>query len=100
MFDVHPDEIRLRGCDQLGHEGTWDALRDTHETLTRISLSVFERLPEICRLGEHSGAIRCFGVELGLLAVGLEVCHLEQCSEPSGGGRWWKCSTRKNNTIV
>jgi hypothetical protein len=39
-------------------------------------------------------------VELGLLAVGLEVCHLEQCSEPSGGGRWWKCSTRKNNTIV
>ena len=86
MLHIKPDEIWLRGCDQLRHKGTWDALCDTHETLTRISLSVFERLLEICRLGEHSSAVRGFGMELGLLAVGFEVRHREWCFERSRDG--------------
>jgi hypothetical protein len=34
-------------------------------------------------LGEHSSAVRGFGMELGLLAVGFEVRHHEQCFECS-----------------
>ena len=76
VLNIHPDEIRLSGGNQLGHEGAWDTLRDAHEGLARICLGVFEGLFEVCRLREHSGTVGCFGVELGLLAVRLEVRHL------------------------
>ena len=76
VLNIHPDEIRFGGGNQLGYEGTWDTLRDAHEGLTRVCLSVFECLLEVCGLREHSGTVGCFGVELGLLAVWLEVRHL------------------------
>jgi hypothetical protein len=38
-------------------------------------------------LCEHSSAVRGFGMELGLLAVGFEVRHYERCFECSRDGQ-------------
>lgn len=77
VLDVDEDEVRFGGSNELRHECARYAMGYAHKGFARICVCIFERLPEIARIGEHRRAVRCIGVELFLLAVGLEVCHLE-----------------------
>lgn len=86
MLGVDPGEVSLDAGDQLGHKGAGDAVADVHERLAGVCLGVFEGLAEVAWVGEHGGAVGCWGVEVFLLGVGLIIYHVDGWCEDYGSG--------------
>lgn len=72
MLDIDKQKIRLRTGYHLGHKRARDAVCDAHEAFAGVGLGVFERLPEVGWLGEHSRAVGGVRMQRGLSAVGDE----------------------------
>jgi hypothetical protein len=76
VLNIDPDEVRLCGSDELGHECAWNAMGYSHEGFAGICLRVCKSFPEVTGMGECGRTVGCIRMEVLLLAVGCKVRHI------------------------
>jgi hypothetical protein len=91
VLNIDPDEVWPGRCDEFGDKGARDSMRNTHECLAGICLSIRKCFLKIAGESERGGTVWCMDVQLMLFTERFEIRHavLEVIASMSRRCRFW-----------